>query len=66
MLKVIKYGWTIKYDTVEIKKLLDYLVVNKSEIEKVKEIEKDVIKNNTWNMRAKKVAKDLSNKNNLY
>lgn len=60
-----KIGWTIKYDTMEIKKLIDHLVVNRSEIQKVKEIEKNVIKNNTWNIRAKKVANDLSQPSDL-
>ena len=49
----------------EIKKLIDHLVVNRSEIQKVKEIEKNVIKNNTWNIRAKKVANDLSQPSDL-
>ena len=52
-------GWTIEYKKEKITELLDYLVHNKEEIEKVKEHQKIIIKENLWTERAKKVKNDL-------
>ena len=52
-------GWTVEYDTIEIENLLERLKNNKNEIEKIKENEKNIIEQNLWKMRAKKVANDL-------
>lgn len=53
-------GWTIKYDTKEIEKLLEHLMNNKEEVHKIKEHQKEVIKENLWSARAQKVIYDLT------
>ena len=39
--------------------LLEYLINNKEEMKRIKEFEKIVAEENTWEVRAKKVINDL-------
>ncbi len=52
-------GWNIKYDENSLREFFNK--INKLEINKVKNNMKLVYEQNTWEARAKKVAKDLSN-----
>lgn len=53
-------GWTVRYDTKEIISLLERLKKDNSEIEKIKLNQKKIIEENTWEIRAREVANDLS------
>lgn len=52
-------GINVKYDVNEIKKILETLKNDRKRIEDIKCNQKEVIKNNTWTCRAKKVSCDL-------
>lgn len=52
-------GWQIEYTTEALKELLNKILQNPEELEEKKRICMEKIADNTWEKRAKKVAKDL-------
>ena len=52
-------GFSIKYDSEQIIQLFEKLKTDKELIEKIKKRQNEIIEENTWKARAKKVIEDL-------
>lgn len=57
-------GWSIRYGSSEIKKLILHILGNRNELEIIKKNMELTLKENTWTSRAEKVAKVLMSKGN--
>jgi len=52
-------GWLINCEFNEIKELVNYLISNKNEIQRIKTNQKNIIEKHTWKARAKQVEEEL-------